>query len=205
MYEKFGSIFIWPSSLAVKQKLPILWRQNWCILRCIDFKVAVPSSLTLHKILYSDYKSHTTVKVLVGIVSGSRFSFVSFAFPGSISDKNKTVKSGLLNPDLWEPGKELMTDRGFTVKEYLTPLGVKLIIPSFSKGRSQFNEQEIVKSKQVANERIHVERMIQWLKCYHIFDRVIRLNMIRSLNQIISICVILSNFQKPILKNNNKI
>ena len=54
-----------------------------------------------------------------------------------------------------------MTDRGFTVKEYLTPLGVKLIIPSFSKGRSQFNEQEIVKSKQVANERIHVERMIQ--------------------------------------------
>ena len=54
-----------------------------------------------------------------------------------------------------------MADRGFTVGEYLTPLGVKLIIPSFSKGRSQFNEQEIVKSKQVANERIHVERMIQ--------------------------------------------
>ena len=55
-----------------------------------------------------------------------------------------------------------MADRGFTVVEYLAPLGVKLIIPSFLKGRSQFNKQE-VKSQQIANERIHVERMIQRL------------------------------------------
>ena len=57
-------------------------------------------------------------------------------------------------------------------------------------------------SQQIANEQIHVERMIQRLKCYHIFDRAIPLNMIGSLNQIISVCAILSNFQEPILKNN---
>ena len=55
-------------------------------------------------------------------------------------------------------------------------------------------------SQQIANERIHVERMIQRLKCYHIFDRVIPLNMAGSLNQIISVCAILSNFQELILK-----
>ena len=207
MYVKFGSICIWPYSLAVKQKLPHSMKEKFpnvrCIGDCVEFKVAVPSSLTLHKMLYSDYKSHTTVKVLVGIVPGGGFSFVSSAFPGSISDKNITVKSVLSNPDLWEPGNELMADRGFTVEEYLTPLGVKHIIPSFLKGRSQFNEQEIVKSQQIANERIHVGRMIQRLKCYHIFDRVIPLNIIGSLNQIISVCAILSNFQEPILKNNN--
>ena len=60
-------------------------------------------SLTLHKILFSDYKSYTTVKVLVVIVPGGGFSFVSYAFPGSIFDKSITVKSGLLNPDLQEP------------------------------------------------------------------------------------------------------
>ena len=87
-----------------------------------------------------------------------------------------------MNPDLWKPRNELMADRGFTVEEYLTPFWVKLIIPSFLKRRSQFNEQEIVKSKQIPNERIHVERMIQRLKCYHIFDRVIPLNKIGSLN-----------------------
>ena len=71
------------------------------------------------------------MKVLVGIVPGAGFSFVSSAFLGSISHKNITVKSGLLNPDLWEPGNELIEDRGFSVEEYLAPLGVKLIIPSF--------------------------------------------------------------------------
>ena len=174
------------------------------IIDCVEFKVALPSSLTLHKMLYIDYKSHTTVKVLVGIVPGGGFSFFSFAFPGSISDKKITVnKSGLLNPDLWEPGNELMADRRFTVERYLTPIRVKLIITSFLKGKSQFNEKEIVRSQQIANERIHVERMIQRLKCYHIFHRVIPLNMIGSLNQIISVCAILSNFQEPILKRNN--
>ena len=203
MYVNFGSICIWPSSLAVKQKLPHSMKGKFpnvrCIVDCVEFKVAVPSSLTLHKMLYSDYKSHTTVKVLVGIVPGGGFSFVSSAFPGSVSDKSITVKSSLLYPDLWEPGHQLMADRGFTVEEYLTPLGVKLIIPSFLKGTSQLNEQEIVKSQQIANERIHVERMIQRRKCYHIFNRVIPLNMIGS------VCAILSNFQEPILKNNNTI
>ena len=57
-------------------------------------------------------------------------------------------------------------------------------------------------SQQIANEQIHVERMIHRLKCYHIFDRAIPLNMIGSFNQIVSVCAILSNFQEPILKNN---
>ena len=73
------------------------------------------------------------MKVLVGIVLAGGFFFVSSAFPGSFSDKSIPIKSGLLNPDLWEPGNELMADRGFTIEEYLTPLGVKLIILSFLK------------------------------------------------------------------------
>ena len=83
--------------------------------------------------LYADYKSHTIVKVLVGIVSRGGFSFVSSAIPGSISNKSKTVKSGLLNPDLWEAGNELMADHGFTVEEYLTPLRVKLSSINFTR------------------------------------------------------------------------
>ena len=94
-----------------------------------------------------------------------------------------------------------MADHGFTVEEYLTPSGVKLIIPLVFKERSQFNEQEIVKIQQIANERIYVEKMIQQLKCYHTFDSVIPLNMTGSLNHIISVCAILSNFKEPILNN----
>ncbi|XP_057294615.1 uncharacterized protein LOC130623142 [Hydractinia symbiolongicarpus] len=171
-----------------------------CIIDCVEFKIAVPSSLVIHKLMYSDYKSHTTVKVLVGIAPGGGFTFVSSAYPGSISDKNIVIKIGFLYPELWEPGDAIMADRGFLIADYVHPLGVKLIIPSFLKGRYQFTESEVVRSQQIAAERIHVERMIQRLKCFHIFDRVIPVNMLGSLNQIISVCAMLTNFQQPILK-----
>ena len=78
-----------------------------CIIDCAEFKVALPYALVLHKIMYLDFKSHTTIKVLVGIVPGGGLTFISSAFPGSTSDKQITIKSGLLNPELWNPGEEL--------------------------------------------------------------------------------------------------
>ena len=166
----------------------------------MEIKVEVPGSLHIHKMLYSEYKSHTTMKVLVGIAPGGGFTFISSAYPGSISDKNIVVKSGFLSPQRWEPGNSVMADRGFPIAEYLSPLNVKLLIPSFLKGRDQLSENEVVLSQQIARERIHVERMIQRLKCYHIFDGLIPLSMMGSLNQIITVCDLLANFQKPICK-----
>ena len=92
-----------------------------------------------------------------------------------------------------------MAERGFTIKEYSDKFGIDLIIPSFLEGRDQLSEEEVITSQQIANERIHVERMIQRLKCYYIFDRVIPLNMIGSLNQIVAVCALSSNFQDPII------
>ena len=65
------------------------------------------SSLILHKILYSNYKVHTTVKVLVDIMPCCGLSFVSFAFLGGDSCESITVKIALVNTDLWKPGNEL--------------------------------------------------------------------------------------------------
>ena len=204
MYVQFGSICLWPTREQINHAMPKSMKEKFpktrCIIDGVEFKVAVPSSLITHKLLYSDYKSHTTVKVLVGIAPGGGFTFISAAYPGSITDKNIVVKSGLLNPELWERGDAIMADRGFLIDEYLKPLGVELIIPSFLQGREQFEVEEVVTSQQIASERIHVERMIQRLKCFHIFDRVIPVNMLGSLNQIIYVCGFLSNFQEPILK-----
>ena len=52
-----------------------------------------------------------------------------------------------------------------------------MILPSFLKGRKQLSEGKVIYSQQIASERIHVERMIQRLKCWHIFDRVILLSI----------------------------
>ena len=73
-------------------------------------------------------------------------------------------------------------------------------IPNFLKGCEQFTIKEAVKSQQTAYERMHVESMTQRLKCYHIFNTVLPINMLGSLNQIISVCALLSNIQEPILK-----
>ena len=109
------------------------------------------------------------------------------------------MKSFLLNPNIWEQGDIVMANQGFLIENYLKPLGVGLEMPNFLKGRDQFTIKETLKSQQIANERIHVKRMIR-LKCYHTFDRVLPINMLGSLNQIISVCALLSNFQEPILK-----
>ena len=52
-----------------------------CIIDCTELKVSLPTSLYLHKMMYSDYKSHTTVKSLVGIAPSGGFSVVSQVFP----------------------------------------------------------------------------------------------------------------------------
>ena len=61
---------------SMKEKFPNVK----CIIDGVEFKVEVPVFLFLHKMFYSDYKSHTTVKFLVGICPGSGFSFVSCVY-----------------------------------------------------------------------------------------------------------------------------
>ena len=45
------------------------------------------------------------------------------------------MKTGFLNPNVWEQGDIVMADQGFLIEDYLKPLGVGLEIPNFLKGR----------------------------------------------------------------------
>ena len=68
-----------------------------CFIDCVKFKIAVPSPLVLRKLMYSGYKSHTTVKALTKIAPSGGFTFFfSSVFLGSISGKDITVKIGPL-------------------------------------------------------------------------------------------------------------
>ena len=50
-----------------------------------------------------------------------------------------------------------MADRGFDIQDDLTPLGVKVNIPPFLKGRKQLDEGEMIETRWIASLRIHVE------------------------------------------------
>ena len=91
-----------------------------------------------------------------------------------------------------------MTDRGFRIVELLDPRGAELIIPSFLGGREQLSDAERIRSQHIAAERIHVERMIDRVKKFRIFDSNIPVNVFGKADKIVTICVLLCNFQDPI-------
>ena len=64
-----------------------------------------------------------------------------------------------------------MADRGFDIQDELTPLGIRLNIPPFLKGKIQLDKEELIETRRIASLHMHVERAIE--KNYHIFDRVI--------------------------------
>ena len=77
-------------------------------------------------------------------------------------DKVVTRKSGLL--DFLENGDSVMADRGFDIQDDLTPLGVKLNILPFLKGKKQLEENERIETRRIASLRIHVERAMERIK-----------------------------------------
>ena len=64
-----------------------------------------------------------------------------------------------------------MADRGFDIEDDLLLRGVQLNIPPFMRGKAQFSENELVVTRRVASLRIHVEREMERIKNFHIFDR----------------------------------
>ena len=65
-----------------------------------------------------------------------------------------------------------MADRGFDIMEDLEPIGVRLNIPPFLRGKTPLDSKELTKTRRIASFRILVERCMERLKNYHIFDGV---------------------------------
>ena len=95
----------------------------------------MPKTLfAVHSKSYSSYKHHATYKGLIGIAPSGAVTFISNLYPGSISDKEITRRSGLLNEALWAKNDSIMTDRGFLISDDVESIGVSLNIPAFLNG-----------------------------------------------------------------------
>ena len=127
------------------------------IIDCIEITNLMARAQT-----YSNYKHHSTVKVLIGITPQGTISFVSEAWGGRTSDKFLTENCGILKNLL--PGDLVLADRGFTIQEEVWYYGAKLHIPAFTKGKSQLDPVDIEETRKIARVRIHVERVIGLLR-----------------------------------------
>ena len=57
-----------------------------------------------------------------------------------------------------------MADHGFNIQDDLTPLGVRINIPPFLKGKEQLDEEELIETRRIASLRIHMERAMERIK-----------------------------------------
>ncbi|XP_022777555.1 uncharacterized protein LOC111318977 [Stylophora pistillata] len=141
---------------------PHVNRKVTVIIDCFEVFTNRPSNLYARAQTYSSYKSHSTVKILIGITPQGSISFVSQAWGGRTSDKHLADNCGILNKLV--PGDLVMADRGFTIHESVLMQRAELVIPAFTKGRDQLDPIDVEKTRGIANVRIHVERVIGLLR-----------------------------------------
>ncbi|KAH9366631.1 hypothetical protein HPB48_018165 [Haemaphysalis longicornis] len=192
----------WPPRDVVDSTMPEAFKKKYSSTRAIidatEVRCEVPSSLVLQSGTYWNYKSTNTFKGLIAISPNGLVSFVSDLYMGSASDRELVIKSGFLEREFTD-GDTVMADKGFKIKDLLEKKGVGLNLPPFL-NKEQFTEAEVRETADIASLRIHVERRIQRIKMFHIFDKVIPLSLGPIVNQIWVVCTLLSNFQTPIVK-----
>ena len=152
LFFQLGSIPIWPSRNKVDRHMPACFHDMYpstqVILDCTEFKIQMPSALSLNSEFYSNYKGTTTFKGLIGISSSGRIVFMSSLFAGSISDKELTRQSGII--ELLESGDSVMADKGFLIGDILGDKNVSLNIPPFLMQSDQFSKEEVQETQEIA-------------------------------------------------------
>lgn len=137
-------------------------KKTTVVIDCFEVFIERPSNLLARAQTFSSYKHHNTIKILVGITPQGTISYVSEAWGGRVSDKFLTENCGFL--DKLSPGDMVMADRGFTITESVGLKHAKLVIPAFTKGKSQLDPVDVEQIRGIANVRIHVERVIGLLR-----------------------------------------
>lgn len=198
VYLRLGSLNIWPTKRQVMEHMPDSMKKKYpstrVIIDCTEIKCEMPSSLLMKSQTYSHYKSANTRRGLIGIAPCGSISFVSQLYTGCISDRDITVRSGLLLLP-FDYGDSIMADKGFNIQDLLDNIGVKMNIPPFLHLQGQMPGCDVLETQKIAAERIHVERAINKIKTFHIFDQFHLLEQ--------SINALLTLFMEPIISSSN--
>ena len=148
--------------------------------------------------MWSSYKHHNTLKLLIGVAPNSMINFVSKAFCGSISDKEICLQSGFF--DILEPYCFIMADKGFRISQECTARQIQLIIPPGRRGHTQMLSGQVLKTKEIVQLRILVGQVIRRLKCFRILSQELPLNLIGHIDDILVTCSAVVNMKEPIMK-----
>lgn len=198
------ALIFWPDRQELRMTLPMVFRNVFkkcaCIIDCFEIFIEKPGDLKARVLTYSQYKSHNTMKYLIGITPQGTVSFISKGWGGRTSDKCITENSGFL--DHIVPGDTILADRGFDVGDTIGLYNAQLKIPAFTKGKKQLSPADIESTRGLAAVRIHVERVIGVVRQkYSMLQGTISIPLCVSddmeqptpLDKIVSVCCALTN------------
>ncbi|KAL7407177.1 hypothetical protein ABVT39_004470 [Epinephelus coioides] len=199
LYQLLGSQRLWMPREAVRAHLPpefAGYQDTQVILDCTEIRIQAPSSLLLPSEVFSSYKSHPTLKAMIGMAPHGAVTFVSGLYAGSMSDKEIFKLSGITN--LLTPDMAIMVDKGFLI-ENVAPC--KVYRPAFCSRNAKISREDVIKTQSIAHLRVHVERCIQRLKENKLFDTSIQLSVCGSIEELFSVACFLVNYQNgPLVK-----
>ena len=209
MYTHLGGLVLWPQSDFMELPESFCndhFKKTKVIIDCTEIFIERPTSLKARSQTYSNYKSHNTAKILVGISPSGAVTFLSKAWGGRASDNKITKESGILNK--LNPGDIVLADRGFTLTDELALRGCKLIVPAFTKGKKQLSAKEVEESRLLARVRIHVERVINRVKDFKILSGTLPITLVKknkgddlaTIDKIVATVGGIVNLSPPILK-----
>ena len=195
------NLVYWPEKSALRKNLPSCFKKKYskcvCIIDCTEVFIQRPFSLNARAKTWSNYKNTNTIKYLIACAPSGAISFVSEGWGGRVSDKEITIKSGFL--DLIENGDQVLADRGFTIAEELAYKGGILVIPAFTKGKKQLQPREVDTSRQIANVRIHIERVIGRMRKFNIINTNIPISQVDLLDDVMCCIAGLVNLNNKIV------
>lgn len=191
----------WPGKDEIIRRMPGCFTGNLrrcvSIIDCTEVYIETPSNFTARASTYSNYKHFNTLKFLVSIAPCGAVSFISTAYGGRVSDKVVTQRCGYL--ENIEHGDLVLADRGFLIREELASRGAELLIPSFTRGKTQLSPYEVEYSRRIARVRIHVERMMDRLKNFRILAQKMPISMVPHANNIMTVCAAIVNMHPNII------
>ena len=197
-------LFPWPSIKVIDVTIPPCFAKypsTRVIIDWIEMQVQRPTSLLQQSVIISQYKSRNTFKVLVGISPCGLVTFLSPLWGGRVFDREITAQSRLVKDDkMIEEGDSVMADRGFDLEDILAHKNVRLNVPPRLDGRPRLPEKDVGKTWRIAEIQIHVERSIGRARRYDIVNSPIPLTLPPIADKIVSVCFLLTNFDKPLVQ-----
>ncbi|XP_037033743.1 uncharacterized protein LOC119072593 [Bradysia coprophila] len=217
LYKKFfgSKLIFWPDDQYLIINTPSYFRSHLkdkitVVVDCFELFIERSSVLRALAQAWSTYKHHVTIKFLIGISMSGAIIFISPAFGGRASDKEITLKSGFLN--FLKKNNLVLADKGFLVEEEIKKTGASLRMPCFVKNVKQLAPTDVEHTRETANLRIHVERLISVLRQkFNICSDLAPMSAISKKNdyynndlydKIVYICCCLVNLCPPTIVNN---